>query len=89
MFAAALGAASSLRLARYLWRDSLWGDEAMLAGSIVGRSFRALVPPLDYGQLAPVPFLWLERASSPLGGPARARPARGAAARLLRHAGRC
>jgi hypothetical protein len=69
MFAAALGAGLVFRLARYLSRDSLWGDEAMLAASIVGRSFRGLVPPLDYGQLAPVPFLWLERAAVALIGP--------------------
>jgi hypothetical protein len=68
MFAAALGAGLAFRLVRYFWRDSLWGDEAMLAGSIVSRPLGALVPPLDYGQLAPVPFLWAERAFVALGG---------------------
>jgi hypothetical protein len=62
MFGAVVVVGLALRLARYLRRDSLWGDEAMLAGSIAGRSFHALIPPLDYGQLAPIPFLWLERA---------------------------
>jgi hypothetical protein len=69
LFATLLGGGILLRLIRYLWRDSLWGDEAMLATSIVSRSFQGLMRPLDYGQLAPVPFLWLERAAVALGGP--------------------
>jgi hypothetical protein len=39
----------------------LSGDEAMLALSIGPRSFGGLLQPLDYGQLATVPFLWMER----------------------------
>jgi hypothetical protein len=69
MFAAVLGAGLVFRIARYGGRDSLWGDEAMLATSIVSRPIGALVPPLDYAQLAPVPFLWLERAAVALAGP--------------------
>jgi hypothetical protein len=51
----------ALRLAEYLHNDSLWGDEAMLALSIASRPFHDLLPPLGYGQVAPVPFLWAER----------------------------
>jgi len=68
LFATVLGGGLLLRLIRYLWRDSLWGDEAMLATSIVSRSFHGLLQPLDYGQLAPVPFLWLERVAVVVGG---------------------
>ena len=51
----------ALRLAQFLRRDSLWGDEAMLGLSIASRPFNELLPPLAYGQVAPVPFLWAER----------------------------
>jgi hypothetical protein len=51
----------ALRLNQYLRKDSLWGDEAMLALSIASRPFDELVRPLAYGQVAPVPFLWAER----------------------------
>jgi hypothetical protein len=57
-----------LRLLRYGWRDSFWGDEAMLALSIAGRPFAGLLHPLDYGQVAPIPFLWIERAAVQLFG---------------------
>ena len=57
-----------LRLAHYFDRESLWGDEAMLALNIARRSFGALTRPLDYGQLAPIPFLWIERIMVVLGG---------------------
>jgi len=51
----------ALRLDQYLRKDSLWGDEAMLALSIASRPFDELLRPLAYGQVAPVPFLWAER----------------------------
>lgn len=57
-----------LRLLRYGWKDSLWGDEVMLALNIAHRSFGGLLRPLDYGQIAPIPFLWLERAAVQLFG---------------------
>ena len=56
----------------------------MLATSIVSRSFRGLLHPLDYGQLAPVPFLWLERAAVAVGGPDRAGAPRRSLPRLVR-----
>jgi hypothetical protein len=50
-----------LRLIEYLYHDSLWGDEAMLALNIASHSFRELLQPLAYAQVGPVPFLWAER----------------------------
>ncbi len=50
-----------VRVVGFLQNASLNGDEAMLALSIGKRSFGELQLPLDYGQLAPVPFLWAER----------------------------
>jgi hypothetical protein len=57
-----------VRLVGYFRNPSLSGDEAMLALSIGRRSFRELLQPLDYGQVAPVPFVWAERALTLVGG---------------------
>jgi hypothetical protein len=57
-----------VRVLHYLDRESLWGDEAMLGLNIASRSFRRLMQPLDYGQLASIPFLWAERAMVLVGG---------------------
>ena len=43
-------------------RGSLWLDEAELSLNVMTRSFGALAQPLDWGQIAPVGYLWLERA---------------------------
>ena len=58
-----------LRIHHYLYNRSLWLDEAMLAISIVNRSFTGLLEPLDYIQQAPVGFLMLERLSVEIFGP--------------------
>jgi hypothetical protein len=50
-----------VRIVGFLQNASLSGDEAMLALSIGTRSFSGLLQPLDYGQVATVPFLWAER----------------------------
>jgi len=42
-------------------RGSLWLDEASLALNVMTRDFGALAQPLDWGQAAPVGFLWVER----------------------------
>jgi hypothetical protein len=52
-----------LRLARYLLHFPLWGDETMLAVNFLDRDFAGLVQPLDYGQVCPLLFLWLELAA--------------------------
>ena len=58
-----------LRLWVLSQRGSLWIDEAALALNVLGRDFAGLLRPLDWGQAAPVGFLWLERALAGLLGP--------------------
>lgn len=55
-----LGVAS--RLLRYLVHFPLWEDEAFLSLSLPLRSYRELLQPLEFHQVAPVPFLWLQKA---------------------------
>jgi hypothetical protein len=56
------------RIVGFLQNASLSGDEAMLGLNIGRRSFRQLLQPLDYGQVATIPFLWAERLFVLLGG---------------------
>jgi len=58
-----------VRAMLWLDRTSLWGDEAMLALNVATRSYGELTRPLDYAQIAPLPFLWLERLMWALAGP--------------------
>lgn len=51
------------RLRQYLIGRSLWADEASLALNLVERSFSGLTKPLDYGQGAPLFFLFIEKIS--------------------------
>lgn len=57
-----------LRLLKFFERPGLWVDEAMIAINIGRRSFGELLDPLDFNQLAPVPWLWLEKLLVSLGG---------------------
>ncbi|MCI0376665.1 MAG: glycosyltransferase family 39 protein [Gemmataceae bacterium] len=57
-----------IRLCRYLVRFPLWEDEAFLAYNIGARDFAGLLDPLDYSQVAPIGFLWLQRAAVELFG---------------------
>jgi len=50
------------RLARYLAAPPIFGDEAAIGLNIVNKSFAGLLGGLDYQQVAPVGFLWIERA---------------------------
>ena len=50
-----------VRIVGFLQNASLNGDEAMLSLSIGTRTFGQLLLPLDYSQVAPIPFLWAER----------------------------
>src|SRR4029079_3535492 len=52
-----------LRTREWLYRKSLWLDELALAGSIVGSGFGQLTRPLARGQVAPIGWLWADRAS--------------------------
>ena len=49
------------RLIQYIYNRSLWADEAVLALNIVNRSYSELTQPLDYDQVAPIGFLWVEK----------------------------
>jgi len=57
-----------LRVHHYAARRSLWLDEALLSVNVASRSFGELFSPLDYGQAAPLLFLWAERAMVRLAG---------------------
>lgn len=50
-----------LRLTRWLLRYPLWHDEAFLAVNFINRGFADLLRPLDYLQVSPIGFLFLER----------------------------
>lgn len=49
----------------WVWthRGSLFLDEASLALNVLARGFGGLTQPLDWGQVAPVGYLWIERAA--------------------------
>lgn len=49
------------RLIRYALNSPLWGDEAFLATTFFVRDFAGMFRPLEYGQIAPLGFLWAVR----------------------------
>jgi len=63
-----LFAALVWRAVRYALVFPMWGDEGMLAVNFYDRSFRGLLSTLDYGQVAPPGFLWLELGATRLFG---------------------
>lgn len=50
------------RMIRYYLCFPLWDDESFLCVNLIHRSYVELLQPLDYHQVAPVLFLWIERA---------------------------
>ena len=54
----ALGVGAALRLAEFAALTPLDVDEAMLGLDIAARGYAGLLQPLDFGQTAPVLFLW-------------------------------
>ncbi len=52
-----------VRLVRYLVVYPIWHDEAFLAVNFLDRGYLDLLRPLDYSQVAPILFLWIELAS--------------------------
>src|SRR5580700_9952550 len=49
------------RVMRYALRFPLWDDESFLCVNFISRSYADLLRPLDYHQVAPILFLWIER----------------------------
>ena len=58
LIAALVGLGVLARATRYLPAWAAWGDEMLLACNIFERDYAGLLQPLDYGQVAPVGFLW-------------------------------
>jgi hypothetical protein len=50
-----------LRVVRYAMNFPLWGDESFVAVNLIGHGYLELLRPLDYGQISPLLFLWIER----------------------------
>lgn len=51
------------RAIRYYLCFPLWDDESFLCVNFIQRTFAQLMQPLDYHQVAPILFLWTERAA--------------------------
>ena len=58
-----LAVGAALRFWQYLANASLWVDEAAVARNVVDRPVLGLLAPLDYGQVAPWGFLFVEKLS--------------------------
>lgn len=52
-----------LRVGRYALDFPLWWDEAFVAVNLLRRGYLDLLRPLDYGQVCPPLFLWVELAA--------------------------
>jgi hypothetical protein len=50
------------RCVRYFLRFPLWEDECFLCVNLIDRDFRGLMQPLNYHQVAPLLFLWMQLA---------------------------
>lgn len=50
-----------LRLRQFFFNRSIWGDEAFLCVNILEKNFNDLAGALDYIQMAPVLFLYIEK----------------------------
>lgn len=48
------------RTVRYLWQFPIWGDESFICLNLLDRSYRELIQPLRFNQVAPLLFLWGE-----------------------------
>ena len=57
-----VGVGLALRIGLYLLNFPLWWDEAFVAVNFLRRDFSGLLRPLDYGQVCPLLFLWVELA---------------------------
>jgi hypothetical protein len=57
-----LGFGLGWRVLRYALCFPFWGDEAYLNINYLHRGFAELATPLEYSQISPIGFLWLQRA---------------------------
>ena len=57
-----------LRVVTFALNFPLWGDEAFVAVKLIARGYRDLLRPLEYGQVCPLLFLWLELTATQLFG---------------------
>jgi hypothetical protein len=51
-----------IRLVRFLVVYPIWPDEAFVAANLLHRDYAGLLNPLEFGQIAPILFLWIELA---------------------------
>ncbi len=58
---AVVGIGVILRATRYGQNAPLWWNEAFLSVNFLDRSYLDLLKPLDYGQVCPLGFLWVEK----------------------------
>jgi hypothetical protein len=54
------------RVTRWAWGFPIWGDEAFVGVNFITRDYAGMIRPLDYGQIVPLVFMWLELAISRL-----------------------
>ena len=59
----------AVRLEQYLYNRSLWLDESLMVLNLLHRSYAQLARPLDYQLVAPLAWLFAEKACSLLFGP--------------------
>ncbi len=57
---ACIALAIAARAVRFLLRFPLWEDECFLAANFIDRGYSDLLEPLNYHQVAPLAFLWIE-----------------------------
>ena len=58
----------ALRFIQFFSGRSLWADEAKISLNILHRSYAELTQVLDYNQVAPIGFLWIEKLATQLFG---------------------
>jgi hypothetical protein len=59
-----IGIGIVIRLRQYLFNRNLWVDEAMIALNVVHKDFQELILPLDYVQVSPLGFLYLQKVTT-------------------------
>ena len=60
----AIGLGVGIRFFQFFYNRSLWYDEATLALNIIEKDFWELVLPLDYNQVAPILYLFLQKGTT-------------------------